>query len=170
MKMIGIWGSAVAITLFAMAQESPRVSIQDVSSDAVAVIISGGPGVHSLRKKEDIAAPDTTEEEPLTTKTNIAAQKKGPKGFFLARTAPTNDVHIFTNTLGMLDEGRNIFRYDTFGDEAFLGRGVEVASGDCRHEQRRSGRWSFAQNGACCWAQSGCGCVARIPEAVAGAG
>jgi hypothetical protein len=125
MKTIGMWVTAVTITLLAMAQEAPRVAIHD-GADTVSVTISGGSGLHSLRKKENLASRDTSDETRLTTKTNIATQKKGAAAFFHAQNAPANDVHIFTNTLAMLDEGRNTFRYDTFGDESFWGGALKL--------------------------------------------
>lgn len=126
MKTIGIWIGAVGVTMFAMARELPRVAIQDAGADSVSITVSNSPGLHSLRKKQDVASRDTTDETGLTTKTNIAAQKKCAAGFFVAQTAPPHDLGIFQNTLSKLDEGRNIFRYDTFGDESFWGGALKL--------------------------------------------
>jgi hypothetical protein len=125
-RTIQICISAATICLIARGQDAPTVGIQDAGADTVNVTVIGGPGVHSLRKKEDIGAQDITNETGLTTKTNFGAQKKAAKAFFIAQTAPTNDVSIFTNALTKLDAGRNIFRYDTFGDETFWGGALKL--------------------------------------------
>src|SRR5829696_9028138 len=121
-----IWIGAAAICLLTHGEEPLMVGIQNVGADSVSVTVTGGPGLHSFKKKDGVAGQDRAAEISLTTKTNIATQKKGASGFFQAQIAPANDVSIFKHTLQQLDEGRNIFRYDTFGDEAFWGGALKL--------------------------------------------
>ena len=43
-----------------------------------------------------------------------------------APAASSNDQLTNTNMQGMVDQGRRIFRYDTFGDEAFWGGALNL--------------------------------------------
>jgi hypothetical protein len=49
------------------------------------------------------------------------------------------------NARQMLDEGRRVFRYETFGDEAYLGTDAEAAPRDCGGEVRRKSDLASAQ-------------------------
>jgi len=60
MKVIGILLGAAMIAMQARGQEALTIGIQATGPDTVNVTVSGGPGLHSIRKKADLAAQDTT--------------------------------------------------------------------------------------------------------------
>src|SRR5215213_9540991 len=111
---------AATMVFTAYGQEEP-LAIGGISSGQgrVAVTLKGGKGLAQLEEREDVTEGDFAPTSALTTETNIVKGALTPKKFFRARSAPQNDIGILQNTLSMLDQGRHIFRYDTFGDEAF---------------------------------------------------
>jgi hypothetical protein len=69
----------------------------------------------------------------------------------------------------MLDEGRKIFRYDTFGSESFWGDALQLHKAIRREKRRRRSR-SLTENRAVSRSQSGRQCAAECFEAAAGGG
>jgi len=55
-----------------------------------------------------------------------AKSKKASSNSATATTAPANDQQINNNMQAMFNQGRQIFRYDTFGDEAFWGDTIHL--------------------------------------------
>ena len=52
----------------------------------------------------------------------VAKAESSEKG----KNLPENDALILDNTLNKLDEGRQVFRFDTFGDEDFWGGALRI--------------------------------------------
>ena len=128
MKLGKVWASAIAGACAAgllSGQDGLRVSAAKRHDTNLTLEIAGGPGVHSLQKS-DLLKDDWRVIQTLTTRTNIAVEQSGAKGFFRAQAAPANDVAIFTSATALLDEGRAAFRHDTFGSEAFWGAALRL--------------------------------------------
>ena len=117
---------AISVSVAAQAGEPLKVSGAQHGENEWSVSVSGGPGLHSLEQRNDLASADWKVVEALTTKTNFALAKAAPKGFVRAKAAQANDVSIFTNATRLLDEGRAAFRHDTFGSEAFWGGALKL--------------------------------------------
>src|SRR5688572_4304412 len=98
-----------------------KLGIQNEGNDVALIGVQGGPGVHRLQTTHDLRARDWSVKEKITTQTNIGFAKSASQKFIRGQAAPANDVLIFTNTLSMLDRGRDAFRHDTFGSESFWG-------------------------------------------------
>jgi len=105
-------------------EEALSLNIRKDSADRVEVNVAGGPGFHRLQTG---AAPtDWSLTNRLTAQTNIVLQSNAGAKFVRAAAAPANDVRNFKSALSMLDQGRETFRYDTFGNEKFWGDGLKL--------------------------------------------
>jgi hypothetical protein len=97
-----------------------RLGISDTGPN-VNLTVSDTSGVHDIQGKTDLNNPQWNSLTGLTSQTNIVRAKSAKTEFFRAAAAPPNDNSILANAHAMIDSGRQIFRYDTFGDEAFWG-------------------------------------------------
>ncbi|MGI8601864.1 MAG: hypothetical protein ACR2OZ_02580 [Verrucomicrobiales bacterium] len=95
------------------------LDISDAGAD-VNLQVTGSPGVHEIQSKTDLSTGDW-KPEGLTTETNISRQKTARAGFFRAAAAPEHDNTILANAHSLINSGRQIFRFDTFGSEKFWG-------------------------------------------------
>ena len=66
----------------------------------------------------------------------LAAARQSPQSSRPPAATP-QETEVSSNASRMMDEGRRAFRYDTFGDEAFLGRHPQAPQRDCRCAARR---------------------------------
>lgn len=112
-------------SLFAHEDEI-RLRIQQQSGGNLAVEVIGGPGVHRIETNSDLRSPDWRPLRAITSETNISIARADSAGFIRGQAAPQHDVTIFTNTLGLLESGRVIFRFDTFGSERFWGDALKL--------------------------------------------
>jgi hypothetical protein len=83
------------------------------------VNVSGGPGLHRLQATKTPGGGGWAVTNRLSTETNITVQNSETARFLRAEAAPGNDVGNLKAALSQLDEGRNTFRHDTFGNEKF---------------------------------------------------
>jgi hypothetical protein len=125
-KLIPGFVIAISACLAAQAEEPLKLTGAGTGESEWSVSVSGGPGVHSLEQRNDLASANWKVIQALTTKTNFALTKAAPKAFVRAKAAPANDVSIFTNATSLLNEGRAAFRHDTFGSEAFWGGALKL--------------------------------------------
>src|SRR5688500_912931 len=107
-------------------EDDLRLGIQNRSESAVEVNVSGGPGLHRLQSRTDLATSQWSVTNRLSTKTNVLLTRSGAVQFLRAQAAPANDVQNFRTALTQLDEGRETFRYDTFGNEHFWGDALKL--------------------------------------------
>jgi len=107
-------------------EDDLRLEIQNRSESAVEVSVSGGPGLHQIQSRTNLSASNWSAADRLTSETNIFIQNSEAVRFLRAQAAPTNDLQNFKTALTQLDEGRNIFRYDTFGNEHFWGDALKL--------------------------------------------
>jgi hypothetical protein len=111
--------SATCIALHAQTTPPPlQLKLTDLSSNALHLQVEGGPGLHRLETKKTIPG-DWLNASHLTSETNIAQSKNLHSEIFRVATAPANDLSILTNLNGLIETGREVFRFDTFGNEAF---------------------------------------------------
>lgn len=128
LRFFGWWIQAAVVLccLVVRAEEDLRLGIKKLSAEQVLVSVSGGPGLHKVQSSKAIDFTDWWTEIPITTETNLFVAKDAAQKFLRAQTAPTNDVFIYANGVSMLDRGRQTFRYDTFGNEAFWGEELKL--------------------------------------------
>jgi hypothetical protein len=110
-------GGFIGVVLFAQ-ELSLRISDAGPNVD---LNVAGGPGVHQLQSKAHLGLGDWRAETGLTTETNFTRPKDEPSEFFRAAVAPESDQAIVANAHSLIDSGRLIFRFDTFGSETFWG-------------------------------------------------
>src|SRR5688572_16512568 len=119
MKRTCLTAVVAMIAVFMGFAHELRLGIVD-SGPNVLLNVSGSPGVHQIQRKSDLRAA-AWQSASLTTETNIAVPKDEGAQFFQAKAGPEADNAIVANAHGMIDSGRQIFRYDTFGSESFWG-------------------------------------------------
>jgi hypothetical protein len=107
-------------------EDDLRLGIRNRSEGAVELNVSGGPGLHRVQSRTNLAASDWSVTNRLSTKTNVLIQKSESAQFLRAQAAPANDVKNLKTALTQLDEGRETFRYDTFGNEHFWGDALKL--------------------------------------------
>jgi hypothetical protein len=122
-RALGI--SALSIMIHAQDDEL-LLSIQQESRGGLSVSVTGGWGLHRVEGKNDLRSPDWTAIRALTSETNIPVVPEKAASFIRAQSPPPHDLRIFTNTLTMLESGREIFRHDTFGSERFWGDALKL--------------------------------------------
>src|SRR5687767_13610543 len=110
--------TAAGLTMLAH-EEALSLDILKDSAERVEVNVAGGPGIHRLQTSEGLTGWSLTNR--LTAETNFVLQSSAERRFVRAAAAPANDVRNFKSALSMLDQGRETFRYDTFGNEKFWG-------------------------------------------------
>jgi hypothetical protein len=106
--------------------EDLRLQIRNHTSNAVEVNVSGGPGLHRLQSRTNLSEGYWSHPDHLSAETNILVGKSEAAQFLRAEGAPNNDVQNFKAALTRLDEGRNTFRYETFGNERFWGDALKL--------------------------------------------
>jgi hypothetical protein len=121
-RALGIW----ALTLMIHAHEDELLLSIQQEAHGLSLGVSGGPGLHRLEEKEDLRSIDWTTIRALTSETNIRVAPGKNVSFIRAQEPPPHDLRIFMNTLGMLENGREIFRHDTFGSERFWGDALKL--------------------------------------------
>lgn len=62
-----------------------------------------------------------------------------------------NSAEISANAAAMIHDGRQTFRFDTFGDEAFWGDTLKLPPSHPRHQVRRCGLGRESENRAGAW-------------------
>lgn len=116
-----------ALSILIHAHEKDLIlSIQQKDHSGLSAGVSGGPGLHRVEGKDDLRSTDWTAIRALTSETNISLTSSKTTSFIRAQAAPPHDLRIFTNTLSMLENGREIFRHDTFGSESFWGDALKL--------------------------------------------
>jgi hypothetical protein len=101
------------------------LKVGDEGDQTVSIKVSGSPGVHRIERNNDLRSKDWA-ELVLTSHTNLQIQSTRTADFFRAQAAPTHDLTIFTNTLNLFEDGRRVFRHDTFGSERFWGDALQI--------------------------------------------
>jgi len=96
-----------------------QLSIEPSTSNALSIQVAGGPGLHSLQQKSSLTDPDWRAFKSITSQTNLIQSKSISPQFVRAASAPANDLAIANSLKETLDTGRDVFRFDTFGNESF---------------------------------------------------
>jgi hypothetical protein len=112
--------AAVLCLESALGDEPVRLNISNEQDAKVEIHLNGGQGLHQLQRLSDLNG-DWLNFGGLTSEPNWFIEPAGPFEFFRAAPPPAGDLQISRNVRQMLDNGRHIFRYDTFGSESFWG-------------------------------------------------
>src|SRR5438094_7368262 len=108
-----------------IADEPARLNISNEQDGKVGIHVKGGPGLHQLQRFSNPNG-DWLNFGGLTSEPHWFIEPAGPFEFFRAARAPAVDLQISRNVRQMLDNGRHVFRHDTFGNEAFWGGGLRL--------------------------------------------
>src|SRR5438094_6501976 len=108
-----------------IADEPARLNISNEQDGKVGIHVKGGPGLHQLQRFSNPNG-DWLNFGGLTSEPHWFIEPAGPFEFFRAARAPAVDLQISRNVRQMLDNGRHVFRHDTFGNEAFWGRSLKL--------------------------------------------
>ena len=120
MKTAGIAVSAVLfLTTAALAADPNRVQITQHGQEVE--IAAPETGILQLQTRPDISSGTWLGTGwPVKTKSLIRTMQR-QREFARIETLTDKDVEITDNAQMMIDAGRNVFRFETFGDEDFWG-------------------------------------------------
>src|ERR1043166_5102419 len=107
------------------ADEPARLNISNLQDGKVEIHLKGGQGLHQLERLSGLDG-DWLNFGGLTSEPHWSIEPAGPFEFFRVARAPEADLQISGNVRQMLDNGRHIFRHDTFGNEAFWGGSLRL--------------------------------------------
>jgi hypothetical protein len=107
------------------AAEPARLSILKEHDGKVGIRLKGGEGLHQLQRLSGLDGDWVNRGGP-TSEPHWSIEPAGPFEFFRAARAPEADLQISRNVRQMLDNGRQIFRHDTFGNESFWGESLRL--------------------------------------------
>ena len=120
-----VFSAAVLCLESGFADEPARLDTSNKQDGKVGIHLKGGPGLHQLQRLSNLNG-DWLNFGGLTSERHWFIEPAGPFEFFRAARAPEGDLQISRNVRQMLDNGRYIFRYDTFGSESFWGGSLRL--------------------------------------------
>ena len=101
-----------------LSDEPSRLSISNEQEGKVGIHLNGGQELHQLQSLSTLNGEWLNVGGP-TFDPHWFIEPAEPLGFFRGAQPPLGDRQISRNVRQMLDSGRQIFRYDTFGNESF---------------------------------------------------
>lgn len=107
------------------ADEPVQLNISNEPDGKVGIHLKGGQGLHQLQRLSSLNG-DWLNFGGLTSEPYWFIEPAGPFEFFRAARAPEGDLQISRNVRQVLDNGRHIFRHDTFGNEVFWGGSLRL--------------------------------------------
>src|SRR5437762_2536096 len=120
-----VLSAAVLCLRSGIADEPARLNISNEQDGKVGIHVKGGTGLHQMQRLSNPNG-DWLNFGGLTSEPHWFIEPAGPFEFFRAARAPAVDLQISRNVRKMLDNGRYVFRHDTFGNEAFWGRSLKL--------------------------------------------
>jgi len=114
---------ALALSLLSI-NAQPTLSI--LNTDPEVELHWTGSEFFQLQSKKDLHAPRWMLLGWPTTLNQARLARPNPQEFFRIQTLPPNDFMNTTNAQSMVETGRQIFRFDTFGDEDFWGGALKL--------------------------------------------